>query len=124
MKNLFFIYVLVLILSGCSKEYEISFCTKRPTEFGCNPKVSSAKNGTRVYVFFERDKPFDGNYVTGIFYHLEGESKMELGSQDWQLHPGDDYAIDYVDFSVPGVYEFEFLSDNGEILATNQIRIE
>ena len=86
--------------------------------------MTTFKPGDRVYILFECNQPFHEKTVTGKFYYIDKTKKIELGSQNWNIKPGDSYAYDYVDFTEVGVYEFEFLYENGIVLAKNKLEIK
>ncbi len=115
--------LLIMISCTSQREYTLNFCTSLNKGIECEPSLTSFNVGDRVFVLFECNQPFIEKKVTGKFYYIEQNKKIELGSQGWTINPGDSYAYDYVDFTQPGKYEFEFLNDKGEILASKKLEV-
>jgi len=126
MKQIIYILLAASVFTGCTypKEYPIDFCTNLNAETKCDSNENTFNVGDRVYVLFECNQPFVEKIVTGKFYAIENSNKILLGSQDWNINPGDSYAYDYVDFTETGTYEFEFLNKQGEVLAKNKLEIK
>ena len=119
-------FLIVLALTNCTntREYSIDFCTNLNSDIECDPSLTIFKPGDRVYILFECNQPFIEKIVTGKFYYLEMNNRIELGSQDWKINPSDSYAYDFIDFTEIGNYELEFQDEKGKILATKKLEIK
>lgn len=126
MKHIIILVITILTIYSCSepKEYSIDFCANLNSDIECEPSQTIFNTGSRVYVLFECNQPFSEKRVTGNFYYIDQTEKISLGSQDWKINPGDSYAYDYVDFTEKGVYEFEFLNENRQVLASKKLEIK
>jgi hypothetical protein len=126
MKRLIILVIIGWTIYSCSvpKEYSIDFCTNLNSDIECEQSKTVFEPGNRVYILFECNQPFSEKKVTGNFYYIDKTEKISLGSQDWKINPGDSYAYDYVDFKEKGVYEFEFLNENNEVLARKKLEIK
>ena len=124
MKN-FIISCGLVLLAWCSQpiEYTIDFCTNLNSDIECESNSNSFKVGDRVYVLFECNQPFKEKTITGKIYAIESTGSIPLGSQDWKINPGDSYAYDHVDCHESGTFRFEFLNEEGQVLATNQLEV-
>ncbi len=114
------------ILTCCTipREYTLYFCTNLNSDIRCEPSTTIFNTGARVYVLFECNQQFIEKTITGKIYYIEKSTKIEIDSQNWTINPGDSYACDFIDFTEPGTYEFEFLNENGVVLANKRLEIK
>ncbi|MDX2305203.1 MAG: hypothetical protein NW226_20500 [Microscillaceae bacterium] len=129
MRNLLVSVLLsVSLMTACKEEKKtnIVFCAALDSLGNCLGKADKFPRETRVFVRFDSKEPFKGSKLTGVIFALEQEQKIFLGSREFNLKPGEkrvSYFIPFDRFKSSGVYQIEFMDENGQVLDSSNVTI-
>lgn len=125
-----FLILLSLVFGGLSCEQRpattVDFCLELDEDGRCKEPAKTFAFGSQIYVSCHSDSPLPGSALRGNIYFLAEEEKVYFNYKNFPITPGTQTVHTYIPFDQfggKGSFYVEFVDENGEILAGNDLKI-